>query len=404
MKRWQKALLITVVLLLISQIPFAYRRFKLGKLHAAILTVQSQRQPTPDREALQEFRGVVHVHSFLGGHSSGTFQEIIAAANSNQLNFVLMTEHPAREFSTAEMTLKGEHGGVLFINGNEVSASNGDRLLLFPGEAQAASDNPQSTQEILSQRSTGISFVAYPEDFKSWDAHGFNGVEVYNLYTDARKINALKMFFDGLWSYNSYPDLLFATFYQRPAANLKSWDEVSKSKNLKLVAIAGNDAHANVGVALTDSSGNTLLGLKLDPYERSFRIVRLHVLAAPLHGATLNEATLLDAISSGHCFIGFDVFGDSSGFRFTATTGREVKQMGDEITLVDRVQMNAKVPVPARIVLLKDGVIIEDKAGFRELEYLVTEKGTYRVEVYLPQLPAPVSGQPWIISNPIYVR
>ena len=34
----------------------------------------------------------------------------------------------------------------------------------------------------------------------------------------------------------------------------------------------------------------------------------------------------------------------------------------------------------------------------------MTEKGSYRVEVYLPQLPGDVSQQPWIISNPIYVK
>ena len=33
----------------------------------------------------------------------------------------------------------------------------------------------------------------------------------------------------------------------------------------------------------------------------------------------------------------------------------------------------------------------------------LTERGVYRVEVYLPQLGA-AGQQPWIISNPIYVR
>jgi hypothetical protein len=37
-------------------------------------------------------------------------------------------------------------------------------------------------------------------------------------------------------------------------------------------------------------------------------------------------------------------------------------------------------------------------------EFQVSEKGIYRVEVYLPQLPLPAGAQPWIISNPIYVR
>ena len=101
------------------------------------------------------------MHSFLGGHSSGTFAEIISAAQANQLQFVIMTEHTEKRFDTAAMTLKGMHGGVLFINGNEVSAENGDRLLVLPGEFR---------------------IVAYPQEFKNWDAARINGVEVYNVF------------------------------------------------------------------------------------------------------------------------------------------------------------------------------------------------------------------------------
>ncbi len=148
MKRWKKLLLLLLVLVLLSQMPFAYRRYKLGRLHAAIQQVNSQRVVTPASDGLAEFKGVVHVHSFLGGHSSGNFEEIISAAQSNELDFVVMTEHPAKNFNTAEMTLKGEHGGVLFINGNEVKSATGDRLLLIPGDAQAGSDSQWSTQEV----------------------------------------------------------------------------------------------------------------------------------------------------------------------------------------------------------------------------------------------------------------
>src|SRR5882672_10665104 len=104
----KKRLLILLIVVLLSQIPFAYRRYKLGRLHAAIQQLNSQRIATQADDGLTELKGVVHVHSFLGGHSSGNFEEIIAAAQSNQLNFVVITEHPAKNFNTAEMTLKGE--------------------------------------------------------------------------------------------------------------------------------------------------------------------------------------------------------------------------------------------------------------------------------------------------------
>src|SRR6185295_1905253 len=107
------------------------------------------------------------------------------------------------DFDTAAMTLQGVHGGVLFINGNEVSHENGDRLLVLPGD---------------------VSIAAYPTEFKNWDNAGFNGVEVYNVFTNARRINRVVAFFDVLWSQRSYPDLIFALYLQRPDENLKRWD------------------------------------------------------------------------------------------------------------------------------------------------------------------------------------
>ncbi len=59
---------------------------------------------------------------------------------------------------------------------------------------------------------------------------------------------------------------------------------------------------------------------------------------------------------------------------------------------------------PVVLCSLKDGTPIKDDSGVEELEFVAKEKGSYRVEVYLPQLPGPVGQQPWIISNPIYVR
>ena len=198
-----------------------------------------------------------------------------------------------------------------------------------------------------------MSFVAYPHEFKSWDATGYDGVEVYNVYTNARGINPFLMFFDSLWSYRSYPDLLFANFYSRPTDSLQKWDQAMAAGNRKLVAIAGNDAHANVGFSLNDSTGKTLLGLQLDPYERSFRLVRVHVLIPA--DKELNSETFLEALAAGHCFIGFDLFADSSGFEFVGQSGAEFGLQGDEIKAQSAVRLTVAVPIASRVVLFKDG-------------------------------------------------
>ena len=48
MKRWKKLLLVVLVLILLSQIPFAYRRYRLGRLHAAIQQLNAQRDERLD--------------------------------------------------------------------------------------------------------------------------------------------------------------------------------------------------------------------------------------------------------------------------------------------------------------------------------------------------------------------
>jgi hypothetical protein len=372
-------LLASFLVLLLSQIPFAYRRYELARLNSAIQQLNSQRVTSAGQNSFVDYKGVVHVHSFLGGHSSGTFSEIISAAQANELRFVIMTEHTEKDFDTAAMTLSGMHGGVLFINGNEVNAPNGDRLLVLPGE---------------------VLIAAYPEQFKSLDAPGLKGVEVYNVFTNAKQINPVVAFFDVLWSQRSYPALIFALYLQRPNEDLKRWDQALGQS--RLTATAGNDAHANVGISLKDSSGKSLLGIQLDPYETSFRLVRLHVLVE--QNKALDATSLLDAVKAGHCFIGFDFLGDSAGFSFEAENGGERKIQGDEISLKNGTRLRVQTPVASRIVLFKNGALLADETGISAKEIALTERGVYRVEVYLPQLGNLVATKPWIISNPIYVR
>jgi len=399
MKR--KILIVILGLIVLSQIPFAYRRYRLRRLHNAIQQLAEQRvPPSPENEYI-DYKGVIHVHSFLGGHSTGTFAELIAAAKANQLDFVIMTEHPQAEFDTSAMTLNGPHAGVLFINGNEVASANGDRLLLIPGTSNAAPMNTQSTQQIVGQQKLngGLAIAAYLSESDTWKSSAVDGVEVYNLFTNARQIRPVVLFFDGLWSYRSYADLMFANFFARPDENLRRWDTAMLDTNRKLVATAGNDAHSNVGVSLNDDSGKQLIGVKLDPYERSFRTVRTHILIKK--GNVLTRESVLQALSQGHCYISFDLFGEAAGFSLSLKNSDTI--MGDEIASVTNAELVVRVPLAARIVMIKNGTVVEQRQG-TTAEFLATGPGVYRAEIYLDNLPAPALGKPWIISNPIYLR
>ncbi|HKS29289.1 MAG TPA: hypothetical protein VJS44_15780 [Pyrinomonadaceae bacterium] len=405
MKRWKKFTLLLLGLLLLSQTPFVYRRFQLRALRAKIHELNASRVVN-EADAFKDYKGVVHVHSFLGGHSTGNFTEIVEAARQNGLGFVVMTEHPSASVDTAELTLKGEQGGVLFINGNEASTSAGDRFLVMPGDVRARSSGTKTTQDFITEEKQDgrLLFLAYPMEFRSWDAaEGYNGIEVYNLYTNARRINPLVMFFDGLWSYGAYPDLLFTRFYERPTESLKRWDDLNNDRARRLVALAGNDAHQNVGLHLGDAGGKKYLGLLLDPYSRSFQIVRTHALLEKEKALTTD--TLLEALSRGHCYIAFDLLSDSTGFRFTARSGNSTAIMGDSLALSEGdTRLQVATPIKSRIVLFRNGQRLDESPDALGKEFAVKERGVYRVEVYLDALGPSFRDRPWIISNPIYIE
>lgn len=408
MRRLLKLLAVLLFVALLSQTPFIYRRYKLGQLDAKIQELNAAREVRDD-PAYADYKGVIHVHSFLGGHSTGTFAEIERAAQANRLAFVLMSEHPSGDYDTRALTLRGVRGGVLFVQGSETSESAEDRLLTSGGSATASGDasaTASSTQESINRAKAAgqLVFIAHPETFRSWrEASGFDGMEIYNLHADAKNINRLSLFFDGLWSYRSYPHLLWTRFYQSPDANLRRFDELTAPEGRRrIVAIAGNDAHANIGLSLRPLAGKPLLELKLDPYERSFQVVRTHLLLE--RSQPLNEENLLNALARGHAYVSFDILCDASGFRFHATNDSEQKLMGDEIALGSGVRLGVETPVPSRIVLVRNGQVVSEAKEANKFEWTANEAGVYRVVCYLPQLPAPLDAKPWIISNPIYVR
>lgn len=407
MRRLLKLLAFVLVVALLSQTPFIYRRYKLGQLNAKILELNAAREVSGD-PAYADYKGVIHVHSFLGGHSTGTFAEIERAAQANNLAFVVMNEHPSNDYDTRSLTLKGVRGGVLFVQGSETSESAEDRLLTFGGMTAAGETAAASSTQASVNRAKAVGqlvFIAHPETFRSWrETSGFDGMEIYNLHADAKNINRLTLFFDGLWSYRSYPHLLWTRFHESPDANLRRFDELTAQEGVrrKVVAIAGNDAHANIGLSLRQLTGKPLIELKLDPYERSFQVVRTHVLLE--HTRPLSEENLLDALARGHAYVSFDILCDASGFLFQATNGAEQKLMGDEIALSSGVRFEVTTPLKSRIVLVRNGQVVSEAKEAARHEWTANEAGVYRVVCYLPQLPAPLDAKPWIISNPIYVR
>ncbi|MBA3693257.1 MAG: hypothetical protein H0W77_07435 [Acidobacteria bacterium] len=400
MKLWKKILLIVLAVILLAQIPFIYNRYKFGQLADKISALETQKIQLLNQN-YKDYKGVIHVHTAIGGHSTSGFDELIDGATKNNLDFVVMTEHTAALYDTSALTLQGNVGGVLFVGGQEVETAT-DRFLLLTGSAEAGRANKISTTDFLQSihAQNKLAFITYPEKHKTWNAD-FDGIEVFSLHTNAKKMNPFFVLLDAIWSYYSYPELVLAKYFQRPDENLRRFDEVAAQR--KSTLFAGTDAHSNTGFHLFgDDAGNKIINLKIDRFETIFRAMRNHVLLEK--DKPLTQENLLQALKGGHCFVGLDALSDTNGFSFTAENGIESRIMGDEIALTENLNLKVSATQIARFIIFKNGEKIHEETGVAQINFPTKEKGTFRIEVYLDSLGEPFDKMPWIISNPIYIR
>ena len=405
MKFVKKILLVLLIVVVAAQIPFIYRRYQIGKLAEKINQLQDGGINLPNSD-FKEYKGIIHAHTSLGGHSTGSFEELISAANANGLDFVLMTEHHNAMFDSAALTLNGFYGKTLFVGGNELDTADGDRFLLIPGSGDAAAAKTVGTAAFLekTRAENKLALVTYPERFKSWDSN-FDGIEVFSLHTNAKQMNPLTALGDLIWSYPAYPELTLASHFKRPDANLRKFDEIASQRKISL--FAGTDAHSNIGFHLFgDEAGNKLINIKLDPYETILRLARQHVLIE--NDKPLTRESLIEALRAGRAFIGFDVLGDTTGFSFYAENVQEKRAMGDEIPGSSGWKLVAAAPQFGHFAFFRNGEKFfdtrSDSVRYKDHAVDAREPGAYRVEVYRNDLGAPFDKMPWIISNPIYVR
>lgn len=399
----RKVLVVFLFLLVLAQIPFVYRRYQLRTVAEKIAQTEAGRSAAPD-SGYKEYKGIIHAHTSLGGHSTGSFDELIAAANANDLDFVLMTEHWSDQYDTSALTLNGVYGKTLFLGGNEIDTADGDRFLMIPGGADAAELRKMPTTAVLDKlhAENRLALVTYPEKFKSWDS-SFDGDEVFSLHTAAKKANPLVAFFDLIWSYPAYPELTLVRHLQRPNDNLQKFDEIAAKRPISL--FAGTDAHSNIGFhVFGDDAGNKLINIKIDRYETIFHIARVHVLIEK--DRPFNRDTLIEAIRAGRYFVGFDALGDTTGFVFEGFGPQSLEQgpAGMGAVVGGAVNFRSYFRPYMRFVALKNGQVLEDTEIKVDFTFASSGPGAYRVEVYRTDLGPPFDQFPWIISNPIYVR
>ena len=337
-----------------------------------------------------DFPGTIHVHTVLSHDSEGTIDEIVEASLKAGSRYVITTDH--HQPKVYQRGFGGWFNEVLIIRGSEIikgcrgTTGAGCNSLLVLGLDEYLDEKDLTMMEVVREVKArgGIALAAHPSGYVDWSAP-IDGMEIYDILDDAvdKKWKYPKWFFDILYSYNRYPHEVFLSILDPDEKGLSKWDELTQTR--RIVAIAGNDAHQNV----------RFLGKQIDPYDLSLRFVRTHLLAP-----TLNEASLLDALVSGHAYVSFDILSDATGFGFWAEDGKVRGIMGDEMKLFPGLKLKVQTPLHAKIKVIRDGESFFTNEGQR-WTLSIHQPGVYRVEV---QLKIRNRWRPWIYSNPVYVR
>jgi acetyl esterase/lipase len=313
-----------------------------------------------------DYRAVIHVHAEDASHTLGTREQVLHAAKEDDVQIVLWTDHNGPKPDTWQ----GLRQGVLFIPGSE-----DDHALRFPSPAG------------------DVRFWSHLEEIPAPQPDGFDGTEIYNRHADAEVhkevYEYLKKAMDNRreWhrlveNFHDFPDEVFAAGTDSLTEYLAKWDAVTSRR--RFTGIGANDAHRN----------QVFKDVVFDPYEVAFRNVSTHILAR-----ALKEEDVRESLRDGHVYVAHDWLCDPAGFMMAVSNNLGVYDMGDRVPMFGKTTLAARLPVAAKIRILRDGKVVSESSGDKA-EFAPQEPGAYRLEAWLT-----VDGEDrrWIYSNPFYL-
>jgi len=346
----------------------------------------------------------LHMHTRYSD-GSGSHKDIAQAAIRTGLDVVIVTDH-----NVLVQGLEGYYrvgrSRVLLLVGQEVHDQDRNpqknHLLVFNAnrDLSTLADDPQALINGVNDAG-GLSFLAHPRDpeapafketdisWEAWDVHGYTGIELWNGLSELKTVLHTKL--HGAF-YAFFPHFIA---HHPMLEVLQRWDDLL-ANGARVVAVGGSDAHA-----LHMHMGP--VKRVIFPYDFHFRTVNTHVLIPePLTGEVPTDKKMIyEALAAGRCFVGYDLPASTRGFVFKGKGLEQSVLMGEEISAKGGVTLQAHLPTPAEIRLLKDGKTIGIWRDSQACAYSAIEPGVYRVEVWRNYLGLK---RGWIFSNPIYVR
>jgi len=338
--------------------------------------------------------GNIHIHTRYSD-GSGTIPEIARWAEKAGLDFIIITDH----YHLRGKPEEGYYGRVLVMVGCEFNVEHNHYLGIDIDEEIPGSDeNPQQVIDGVRNQG-GIGFLAHSFEIGSpvykrgktfpwtdWSVTGFTGLDIWSYLSQWR---------DGI---SGIPKGFYLYFNPHQAfkrgplqATLEKWDKLLQER--MVVGIGCSDAHA--------------IKLRLGPwkpiisdYYKCFRSINTHLLLKePLSGDfQKDKAEIIRALREGRCFVGYDFFRNTRGFRFVADANGRIKHMGDRAP-AQGTMLKIDTPAMAKVVLIRNGKPYRHSSGRRH-RFVNIKPGIYRVEA---QRRHGLGYHAWIYSNPIYL-
>lgn len=356
--------------------------------------------------------GILHIHS-TRSDGRGTIDDIARAAAGAGLKFVVVTDHGDGTRAPDPPAYKD---GVLCMDAVEISTAGGHYIAL--GMPKAPYPLAGEARDVIEdvKRLGGFGIAAHPDSPKSelsWRDWGapFDGIEFINPDTSWREqiepgfhnrvMLPTRLLAMRVLSYPFRPAESIASLIQ-PTRILKQWAELARQR--RVVILAGADAHARIGLRVTDSTDAAGLSLPFPSYDSSFRSlsVRVRPERALTGDAVADAALVMGAIRNGHLYSAVDGIATPPVFEFTAANTAGTAHAGDQLPAGGPVMLRVRSNAPSSFTTaIWDGATLLS-GGHHEQDLSVTAPGgraVYRVEI---RPPAPLSA-PWITSNPIYI-
>lgn len=346
----------------------------------------------------------LHIHSTLSdGHAS--YNQIAQFAGACGVNVLIITDH-----NVFPIGLEGYYdtpgGRVLVLTGEEIHdqtrIDQKNHLLAF-NTHQDLSQLGDRTQVLIDRINQigGLAFIAHPVEHElkafgepdiswvDWSVHGITGIELWNGLSEIKNVshNTLQAAFHALFpaylAHNPLPE------------TLAIWDDHLK-EDKRLVAVGGADAHC-LPFKLGPFTRPVL------PYEYHFKAINNHLLLPTGLTGKLEQdkKAIYQALKYGNSYVGYDLPHSTQGFRFNAQGTTGTVSMGEEIPVQGGVTFQIHTPAQAKILLIRNGSVVQRWKGAQVGTYTTHEPGAYRVEAWIQFLGR---RRGWIFSNPIYVR